>query len=1282
MLPNVILNIQRALSISAVLHSCNVSEARNPAPTPDQERYFCPLTRCQGDKRPHFIVDRSRAVDQFGRVIDFSHHVNKDVCVLHRWYCEHTHTQGYGGLSLLSEVMGFGADLNALSRADMVRLITRASSICGIPCAELSDEARNGWLYTNPPAQEWRIFLSDEFSPEALSYLSLHTLTGVPATKVSDMLHQQFGLWQVEKYITAGCYPAGDHSEGAFRSYERRAHALFPIFAFCYDADSGLPLTENPEKRTSPWVARIVMPAFVRRAGDDFDWKSDFWTAFATADHRRTVSDFRFSYPIYGDIVAMECSRLESAVSGRSANDVVAQYQTGESLQLEKEVEVEVDAKTGDPVDADFKGKTKTIIDTVPMSPEEIKLQRCVLCKSPLDAVATFMWLNYPRLRFPGGQYSINYWHVTWLAHDEQLLNTFESRQLSRIATDTFQLLGNDRSEISLANTNALRNNDLRLCMLPTSMSEMAPVDDGIGAVHIPHTPIDFFKYYDLTDDELSRNVLVAGSTEGVKSLMLAKELKGSSALRPFVTSPKKKRGPNEKSYTYEIDMNAAWQMMINKGYCRSLIPTKKRDTIGQCYRIDGHFVYELDPDSVMADMRKSLEDYAKDNAKDTKDTEMMMNAMLRCKDLQYAKNITKLPLMAMPKSESFSAELDYFFFRNGALQITPTHIQFKSYSELDFLVYRSQVLPFDFHTPFYGSRSPISICQSPEFLRLQKEYDEARRLGEKSADELFDLRQRLHDFALVGRWQISITPTEPLDVRIVVPKKIREDNQHNEWLRWWPFLRLLRCFANENFADEEAGRFTDVDRQALMARMANLMFTIGRSIFRYRGVQYMPYFLENTVDREGMAQGGSGKSVLIEHFMRFVRYVLNVDGKNLKNNDFANNFANYIRHKHDVVHVEDFPKMPIDPLYNYASGVFRARTLFESVQEVSHAESPNVVISSNFMVQSTAESTLGRVQFGGMSHYFSREVPLMNKPGRTLDTIMPDIHIAAEQENYGIEYSDAERGQIIYTLAKCVQFNMLCIQQNVQVAVPGSDLLERLSRTELGDSFYDWFTNFLLKPYIYNAPIAINEIFNSYRAYLDPSKARMEMVSRTRFYENLQKFCAKPAHGVLFMPIKPFLSSSEVNRSRKKAEDGTEKSYLRKGACWLTRSFVDERGHVHHARVLSKNAGEGSVTGGAVWFSKRGQEPKSAEEFQQLLDAFMSAPDPEPILDENEQPVTEAQYSQWTMLNTEEEAEIIRKAGGTRRVAASTSNSSLLTPNSSFNNGIGEASPQGELPF
>lgn len=1263
MLPNIIQDIERDLTLEMVLahYKAGRSERNEGGQV---VRYFCPFKRCRGDRRPHFIVDSGKAVDGYGKKIDFSRHVNQDVVVRRFWKCEQSRISGYGTISLVAAVNGFPVEHERLSRAQWARIIRECGDILGKPCKELDTDAVNGWLFENAGQRQWSIRIADGFTPEAMTALSLGGFEGLEADIMARHLHEDLGLWQVEKYLMA------QSSEGG-RSYERRAHALFPIFAFCYDFETGEPLCQNPEKRKEKWVARIVMPAFVRIKGEDFDWKSDFWTVFCSDSVTEDLYDFKMRVSVFGDATAMAVTRSRDALAEARP--------TGEEVATTKEVE---ETTTNE------KGKEVKVIVDVELDPDEVRLNKCVLCCKPLDGVSAYMWLNYPRWRFTDHKtgeckshtYRNSYWHVAWLRGSDMVLNVWENAQLQTIATDTFELFGNDRSEISAANNNAMRFPYLRLCFLPTAMGQMDPVDSGFGKRHVPHTPRDFFRYYEPTLDELTRNMLVVGSSAGVKALLLQKELNGSSAFKPFTQVPKKKPVPGQKKYSYELNLAACWQMMQNKGYCRALKAAKKRDTIGQAYRIDGHFIYELDPASVMADMRKSLEDYAKDFATDVEDAEMMMNAMLKCKDLQNERNITKLPLVSMPKSESYGPELDYFFFRNGALEITPKSISFHKYEDLDFLVYRSQVLPFDYHTPFFGNSSPISITQSKEYTDMEDELRGLQKRDDIPSDVIFDKKRRLKDFSVVGRWNIDIAPTEPLDPRIVVPRTIKEDNDHNQWLRWWPFLRLLRCFANEDFAEEEAGRFTDADRRALTARMANLMFTIGRCIFRYRGggVQYMPYFLENKVDREGRAQGGSGKSTLIETFVPFVRNVCNVNGKDISTNgDFAKNFSNFVRHQHDVVHIEDFPKMPIDPLFNYASGSFRSRSLFENPEEIEHDEAPNIVITSNFMVQSTDESALGRVQFGGMSHYFSREVAVMNKEGRRLDTVMPDMVLSGKPE----VWDDEQRGQIIYTLAKCLQFCMVCTGLHVQVAVPGSELLVRLSRTELGDSFYDWFTNFLEKPYIYNAPIAINEIFNDYRRYLDPSKARVDNVSRTKFYENMQKYCAKPAHGVLFMPIKPLLSASEVNRTRKKSEDGTEKSYLRKGCSWLTRTFVDAEGRVHRARVLSKNAGDGSVTGGAVWFSKAGAEPKDAEELQKMLDAFMAAPDPEPVCDENDNPITAEQYKDWTMLNTDEEAETIRKAGGVRRAGFPAAVSSPL-PSPASEVKTGEAAMEEPLPF
>lgn len=1269
MLSNIILRIQRELSLVAVLEHYKCKASRD---VPD--RYFCPLRRCAGDKYPHFVIDPSRQRDQYGKPIDLTRHVNKDVAPQIHWQCEHSHVEGYGSIELLAAILGYTTSLSRLSREQWVNILREAADIMGLPMRELEAEARNGWLSVLPAQDEWTLRLADDFSPEALRVLALDGMEGIDTREIVRELHETFGLWQVEKYITAHQVPV-EGGNAQHVSYERRSHALFPMFAFCYGRD-GMPITTNPEKYEGTYYARIIMPAFQRTPGEDFEWRADFWTALDTPDHtpRDTARGFLRTYSLFGDSVAMACM----ANTGMSVADVVSEYQTGEELVTKKEIEEEEEQfdRKGNPT-----GKTKTVIKEVDMEPGEIRLNKCVLCKTPLDAVTTYMWLNYPRKRLPGGYHRNNFWHVAWLANDRMMLNVFENNLLRRVAIDTFELFGNDRSEIMMANTNAVRYTYLRLCMLPTSLTSMDSVDDGIGIPHQPHTPTDFFRYYTPSMDELARNMLIVGSDTGCLSLLLQRELNGSSALKPFTRNTKKKQHAGERGYSYEINMAAAWQMMSNMGYCRSFKPGS-RDTIGQCYRIDGHFIYELEPDSVMADMRRALEDYAKADTDgvqqgDTEDIEMKINAILRCKDLQFARNVTKLPLMAMPRSESYGPELDYFFFRNGALEITPSRITFRPYDELPFLVYRTQIQEWDYQQPFYGKSSPIRIERNPEYERKLREYEEARRVGELTSGELFDMKQALDDFGAVHQWMITVKPTEALDQRIIVPNSIRNDKEHNQWLQWWPIMRLLRCFSNEEWQREEDGRFTDSDRQVLVARMANMLYTIGRTLYRYKGKsQVMPYFLENTVSREGKAEGGSGKSTLVQQIFSYVRYVCNVEAKNIAaNDDFAKNFSDFIFHRDDVVHIEDYPKRPIDPLFNYATTGFKLKRLYENPVTIPHEEAPQIAITSNFMTQATDDSTLGRVQFAGMSHYFSRYIPVLNKPGRGFDTIWPDFTTKP------LEARPAERNQVIYALAKCVQFCMTCELLNTRPVVPGSNLLERLSRTEMGDSFYDWMVAFLEKDYIYNVPIAINEIFADYRRYLDPSKARVEMVSRTKFYENLQKYCAKPAHGVLFMPIRPWLTKSEQNRSKKSAEDGSEKSYLRKSSAWLTRAFVDDKGRVHHARVLSKNAGENAATGGAVWFSRRGHEPKDAEEFQRMLDAFLLAPDPEPILDENDQPITEAVYLQWQMLNTEEEAEIIRRAGGAHRapLPAAAAPAAPATPASS--SATGEAVPN-DLPF
>lgn len=1239
MLPQTLIDFERQVSLDAILKYYKARPA-DTQPSADSTRYFCPFDRCRGDRAPHFVVEHNKLKALVVHRNDAAHGGIAETIHLEHWRCTRTHTEGYGVVSFVAAVLGCHIDPQRRTRDEWVRILQALSDFSGRPVIDVDSKNANGILLENTGQPQWRITLADGFTPEAMYALGIDQLEGIDPALVVSTMHEKFGLYQVEKYIMPQGYP-----NGGDRSFERRATALFPIFALCYDFHTGQPLAHRPVAG-SMYAARLLMPNFVRVPGEDFDWRSDFWCIVGSDTPSDDYRDFRSRTHLYGDVDAMTVIETEDA---KSVADGI-----GEEVALTKEVLEEVDVldRKGLP-----SGKTKMELHEVELETNEIRLNKCVLTRTPLDGICSYLHLNYPRARMTNSEgkclspkFANSFWHVLWLRASDMELNPLESMLLRRVATDTFELFGNDRSEICQANNNAIRNNELRMCLLPTSMSEMSPVDGGARRRYIPHTPIDYFRYFDPTDNEKARNMLVIGHDYGIKAIILQKELNVSSKLQPFTKVPKSKHNAGEKPYDYKLNMAAAWRMMINAGYCRS-IPAGSRSSVGECHRIDGHFVYDIEPEDVMVEMQNKLLDFIKDNAHDSVDAEMMANQVLNSKVFGYTTHVTQLPIVQMPKSESYGPDIDYFFFKNGALEITPSRIVFRRYADLDFLVYRSQIVPIEVHRP-YNESCPIRICENPEYINMEQEYEKARMEGSTSDADLAAMKQKMRDFGQLNRWLVKITPTEDkIDERIIVPRRIKEDTKHNQWLRTWPILRILRCFANEDWQKEESGMFDEFDYSTLQARMANIMFAIGRCLYRYRGIdQLIPYFLENAVDREGKAQGGSGKTTLCKLMFPFVRNVCQISGKNLdKSSDFATNFTPYVHHHHNIIYIDDYEKTDFKKLYTYANGDVTIRYMYKQEVTIPSSEAPMIVITSNYMVKSTDESSLGRIIFAGMSRYFHRSVEEMGKEGRGIDSIAPGFFIP---DNIA-EFREDWANQIVYTFAACVQLCMIASARRCKITSPGSNLLERISRTELGDTFYDWMQQFLSRDYIYNVPIAINEIFAEYRDYMDPSKARVEMVSRTKFYENLQKYCATPGNGVSFMPIKPFLSASEVTRSSgNRSQNGTEKSYLRKGAAWLTRKYADPEGHLHYVRILSKNAGKDPKTGGSVWFSRRGEEPQSEQEMLSLIESFMSAPDPAPIIDEDGKAIT-APASDWQLLNTDEEAEIIRKAGGARRIYA-----------------------------
>ena len=326
---------------------------------------------------------------------------------------------------------------------------------------------------------------------------------------------------------------------------------------------------------------------------------------------------------------------------------------------------------------------------------------------------------------------------------------------------------------------------------------------------------------------------------------------------------------------------------------------------------------------------------------------------------------------------------------------------------------------------------------------------------------------------------------------------------------KWWDPLKVIRCFANEEYETEEelqreGKSFSEEQEKNLYGRMANILYSLGRPLFRYRGggTNYMPYITENSVSKEGRSEGGSGKSVFANIFMGCAGKVFKVDGRKIRaDEDITLRLANFLPHGHRVIHWEDWAKgLPVDPLYNYVTSGFEFRKRHKDEVKVSLNDSPGHVITSNFQQSYDDPSSSGRVVQCGFSHRFNRGDSRKNKPESKISDVMPGLR--DEPQDMDIEM----RRKNGYICALTVQF---CMIAKAKVLPPMDELNSRSRIVAMGESFVQWADEFFSHDYAFNCPIDFNTIFESYKELCQSSEDKKLKFAPSTFRAKIEEYCS-----------------------------------------------------------------------------------------------------------------------------------------------------------------------------
>lgn len=1155
---------------------------------------LCPL--CKSDASPHFVIykDIRKRGGMYGTPVE-------------RWKCRKTGRTGYGAIELHAAITGRGAwrrenehspytflcegeDL----RHVLLELCEKAYGGTSRPKEEVMDEIRAKYpellmrdyrTVAERPQEDVGVEIKTDFTPQDLAALGCSTWVDShnnvcygfdTPNKSSDwhfspsQLHEDFKLYAVDRVSMPAVIRGGEAVSEVIHS--------------------------------TPWN-----PMFVCLVDDVPDSDEDY------AEYRQAGAIIRPAMDIPPMVFSNSDEHTAAKIGRWLAGDKVFTRALG--LRTPETTGVCRAIKDLDPDEADSltttrmrtivgeDGKEKEEEEDIPAA--EWKALSVIYCKSAQDAVASYYHLKALRHTYPKSK--TNRWvHVAW-SFGSGGFTSVHYKKLSRFAEKIYTFYPASIREEQEARRISCRHRNILRASLPETFGEKAHL--AMSRIYCrPACSIrDFFLVYQMLPGEAYQ---YDGEINNFFSTRISSALSSMPLERKVKTN---KQGEVKETY-YVINPATIWEFMASAGYARD-VREGTSDKIGRYVHIDGPFADELNAPSMVQATVNSLISYARllsDSFPLGNDEyELMVQAIRRANKEVNEKTIASLPAVRLNYSDAYGREVDHFYYENGALRITPDSISLIPYDKIDFNVEQGEVMPWNVSMP---KNLPFSIYENPEYRerkdRLATKYQMKDLLGRPSYT-LSQLSQEENELALwaqTHRWIVDWKGKSEADL--------------------CPPLRVLRGFANEDWEQEqnlihEGRSFSKEEQMSLDNRFANLLFCLGRALWRYRESKSncVSYLLENEVTLENRAEGGSGKSTFVYIFAGCAGHVLNIDCRDLaQNRELAVNLADYRHRIHRIVHWEDTPPgFNLSKLYNFVTAGFSVRAMYHDRVSIPLAESPGHIVSSNYPITELSDSTMRRICMGGFSHRFAGQNIIKNKSARYISDIMPDFNATNPER-----LSPASRNQIIAICALAVQFVM---RYDEKVDAQKQYVEQRILAQSLGDSFLRFARVFFAQEHVYGTPQDLDSMLEEYKSvYAEASKNKNDSFSPKAFKRRVLDYCETT--NILMNPEQLFRRNN--GSVLKKA---AETNYFAHQA-WCTRVYFSGPDWENDTTIAPKQIRELARTEHAVYFYRKGKEaiPADNDELMAQYRVFVTQPDPAPVLDDAGNPVilTEDEKLRW----------------------------------------------------
>lgn len=484
-----------------------------------------------------------------------------------------------------------------------------------------------------------------------------------------------------------------------------------------------------------------------------------------------------------------------------------------------------------------------------------------------------------------------------------------------------------------------------------------------------------------------------------------------------------------KKKISYNLNLENYYYFLESNGFY--ITDSEYHSKAGYCYsRInDGKIVDLIHPDEIKKIAKRFTKNWIR--------SRNLLDEVAILNKINSSNQISENNLQELREIElnfrNHKKGMEWLHFKNGSLKITPNNIEKVKHTEVPNFILGAIKIKNETISHLIDQnirklkKSPIEVDPTPEYKSLLDKLDAAKTTTERE-----DINVEIANFPDLDRYQVTINDEDFIWVRFL------KDLAHLYWRKEL----------------EEKQEVTIEEKKEQNLLLANLMFVFGYMTAQYKnpGKPWLVFLQDYKISDIGQSSGRSGKS-LITIGMGKVRPSFYVGGRRKDITEKTEFIYDGFTRFHNFIEIDDLYEFAeFNFFYTQVTGKREVNSKHISKQILSYDESGKMIISSNFELQNTDNSTIARILNATVSDYYHEKT----KYNDYRETRSP---LSKYGKMLFDEYTDEEYIKFYNFAAYCIQLQM----RFWKIQPPMANLQKRQLRRQMitgvtkNEEFFKW---------------------------------------------------------------------------------------------------------------------------------------------------------------------------------------------------------------------------------